>query len=332
MSEMPFSVCEVISELTGEDVAVGVGQVVAGIGEVRPLRPLRRGRNHVSWVMSSSRGLLVCKVLVGVGTALVERLAEHHRLCEHHAPIVPLVAFAESCPAVGRLPLVVLDYLEGIDAEEAAPSLDPAVMVEVMRSTGAAVARLHRVPVEGFGDAVTGLGAGPRTWPEVVEQRIRHLLATTTMDSGSTALLRSASDVVCEVAAELTMVRPAATHLDVFLPNILVDSEGRFLRLLDLEHLRWVDPVMDFVKPAMWMFEQRPSWAHAFAEGYAAVAGWPDTWEQRMSVATGLELISGVDYWARVNARDMFDDYSRRLHGWVSSGGSEHAWSRIQRE
>ncbi|MFX0576933.1 phosphotransferase family protein [Nocardia nepalensis] len=284
----------------------------------------------MSWVMSSSRGLLVCKVLVGLGGSLAARMAEHRRLCEYRVPVAPLLAFAEACPAVGDRPLVVLEYVSGIDAEEAAPLLPAPVMVEVVRSTGAAVGQLHRVPVAGFGDPVVGLGSGPRTWPEVVEGRTRRLLKTSTADSSVAALLGSATDLVCDLAAALTTVHPASSHLDVYLPNILLDRQGRFLRLLDLEHLRWVDPVLDFVKPAMWMFEDRPEWAEAFASGYTSVAGWPQLWEQRISVATGLELISGVDYWAQVGDWDMFEDYSRRLGVWLDSDGAEHVWSAFR--
>ncbi|KIA61365.1 hypothetical protein FG87_31195 [Nocardia vulneris] len=280
----------------------------------------------MSWVMSSARGMLVCKVLVGLGTSLAQRLAEHRRLCEHDAPVAPLVAFAESCPAVGDRPLVVLEFVAGIDAEEAAPSLGASVMRELMRDSGAAAARLHRVAVAGFGDPVSGLGAGPGTWSEVVEVRAHSLVESTVVDSTTARLLGSAADLLCGLATELAEVRPAAAHLDLFLPNILVDPDGRFLRLLDLEHLRWVDPVMDFVKPAMWMFAQRCDWAGAFADGSASVAGWPRWWEPRISVATGLELISGVDYWAQVGDRDMFEDYSRRLRAWLNSDGAEHAW------
>lgn len=86
-------------------------------------------------------------------------------------------------------------------------------------------------------------------------------------------------------------------------------------------------PVMDFVKPAMWMFEGQPGWAQAFVDGYRLSARWPRCWPERLAVATGLELLAGVDYWARVNDQPMRDDYVRRLRAWVRSEGVDHVWS-----
>ncbi|WP_280335659.1 hypothetical protein [Nocardia wallacei] len=117
-------------QLTGGDAAAGVERLIAGTAPVRPVRGLRRGRIHVSWLMSSQRGLLVVKVLVGVGSALALRWREHERLCRAGAPVAPLLGFDVSCAAVGGLPLVVLGYLPGTDAAEALPGLDARTRAE----------------------------------------------------------------------------------------------------------------------------------------------------------------------------------------------------------
>ncbi len=163
--------------------------------------------------------------------------------------------------------LIVAEYLDGQDAEEAFSSMPVDAMASVLRSTGAALRQLHQVSVPAFGD--------------------------------------------------------------VYLPNILVDAQGRFRALLDLEHVRWVDPAMDFVKPAMWMFEGRPEWADAFADGYGIAKAQPPCWPERLSVATGLELLTGVDYWTRVRDEAMREDYLRRLRAWVRSDGVRHVWSSV---
>lgn len=126
------------------------------------------------------------------------------------------------------------------------------------------------------------------------------------------------------------MVRPALTHLDVYLPNLLVDQSGRFRALLDLEHVRWVDPVMDFVKPAMWMFAGRPAWAEVFMDGYKSAGSWPTRWAERLAVAAGLELLTGVEYWTRVGDHQMREDYLRRLRAWVLARGASDLWPTPQ--
>lgn len=161
-----------ISELTAEDVAAGVAQLLPEAAPVQSVRALRRGRNHVSWVLKPPRGRLVGKVLVGrPRDGFMERLTEHRRVWQHGVPVPPVLAFTDSCPAVGGQPLMVFEYLPGTDAEEALRVMDAATALAVMRGTGAALARLHQVPVVSFGDPVAGIGVGPASWSEVVAGR-----------------------------------------------------------------------------------------------------------------------------------------------------------------
>ena len=321
-----------ISEPTAEDVAAGVAELVPEVAPVEVVGPLRRGRSHASWVLESSRGWLVGKVLLGApGAAGLERLAEHRRVWQHGIAVPPVLAFTESCASVADRPLTVFEYVPGVDAEEALPTLEPAAVLEVMRATGAALASLHQVPVEGFGDAASGLGTVSATWNTVVRSRVDALRdAYRFVDDIPTALVKAGLDLLGGLAEEVSPIaRPAVAHLDVYLPNILLDEEGGFRVLLDLEHVRWVDPVMDFVKPAMWMFPDQQSWAEAFADGYRAAGPWPACWSERMAVATGLELLTGIEYWTRVADHAMREDYLRRLRAWVRSDGADHVWSAI---
>ncbi len=321
-----------ISELTAEDAAAGAAELVPEMAPVRVVRPLRRGRSHASWVLKSGRGWLVAKVLlVPPQAAGLEWLAEQRRVWQHGIPVPPVLAFTESCMSVAERPLTVFEYLPGMDAEEALPTLDAATALEAMRATGAALARLHQVPVEGFSDAASGLGMVSATWNTVVTSRISTLRdAYLSVDDIPAKLIKAGLDLLGGLAEEVSSVaRPAVAHLDVYLPNILLDDEGGFRVLLDFEHVRWVDPVMDFVKPAMWMFPNQPDWAEAFADGYRAAGLWPACWSERLAVATGLELLTGVEYWTRVADHAMREDYLRRLRAWVRSDGADHVWSAI---
>lgn len=150
------------------------------------------------------------------------------------------------------------------------------------------------------------------------------------LDDAPLSLIEAGIGLLCRLADEVSpVVRPAVAHLDVYLPNILLNVDGTFRILLDLEHVRWVDPVMDFVKPAMWMFTEEPAWADAFVDGYRSAGAWPDRWPERLSVATGLELLTGVQYWTQVADHAMREDYVRRLRAWVRSDGAAHVWVSI---
>lgn len=322
-----------IPELTFEDVAAGVAQLLPETAPVRSVRGLRRGRSHASWVLESRRGRVVGKVLLGRPRhGFMERLVEHRRVWEHGVPVPPVLAFTDSCPAVGGQPLTVFEYLPGVDAEEALLTVDAEAALAVMRDTGAALARLHQVPVEGFGEPVAGLGVGPDSWSAVVAGRVEWLRgAYRTLNDTPLAIIEAAMGLLRQLADEVSpVVRPAVAHLDLYLPNVLLDNEGRFRILLDLEHVRWVDPVMDFVKPAMWMFPDQPTRAEAFADGYRSAGAWPERWTERLSVATGLELLTGVEYWTRMADHGMREDYLRRLRAWVRSDGAAHVWASIR--
>jgi aminoglycoside phosphotransferase (APT) family kinase protein len=319
----------VIAELTVSQIVAGIERLLPDAAPVRPVSELRRGRSHASWVLDSGLGRLVGKKALGERHEVaVDRLAEHRRVWQHRVPVPRLLAFTESSDAVGDRLLIVSEYLPGKDAEEASRLVPANAMVEAMRSTGSALARLHQVPVDGFGDPVTGLGSGRATWGEVVAGRVEILrCAYRRLDDAPVAVLSAGLELLGMLADEVSPgVRPAVAHLDIYLPNVLLDEAGRFQVLLDLEHVRWVDPVMDFVKPAMWMLGGRPAWAEAFADGYRAAGGWPHRWNERLAVVTGLELLTGVEYWTRVGDRAMLDDYLRRLRTWVRSDGADHVW------
>jgi hypothetical protein len=102
----------VAGELIVEQVVAGVERLLPEAAPVRLLSGLRRGRNHVSWVLDSALGRLVGKVGQGGSRqVLIGRLAEHRRVQEHGVPVPPLLAFTPSSAPVGYRPLIVLAYL-----------------------------------------------------------------------------------------------------------------------------------------------------------------------------------------------------------------------------
>jgi hypothetical protein len=81
-----------------------------------------------------------------------------------------------------------------------------------------------------------------------------------------------------------------------------------------------MDPVYDFVKLHMWVFEPFPDAAAPFWSGYTAVCGHPERFEERLRVCMGLELLAGFPYWKRHGQLNLLEDYRVRLNRWLADG------------
>jgi hypothetical protein len=113
-----------IDDVSADDVARAVEDLVPTAAPVRPLSALRTGRNHVSWVLSSARGRLVGKVATHPhDTVVLDRLAEHQRIWEFDVPVPRLLAFTSASSAAGGRVVIVAEYLPGADAEEVLQTL-----------------------------------------------------------------------------------------------------------------------------------------------------------------------------------------------------------------
>jgi Ser/Thr protein kinase RdoA (MazF antagonist) len=105
------------------------------------------------------------------------------------------------------------------------------------------------------------LGSARReeTWTSAVESRCErltnnHLQAGLLPRQSIESAVQAITSMVRAVSPE---VRPSLVHRDLYLPNTLV-AAGRFRCLLDFEHARFSDALVDFVKLRMWVFEKVP--------------------------------------------------------------------------
>jgi aminoglycoside phosphotransferase (APT) family kinase protein len=283
----------------------------------------------MSWVLDTAAGPVVGKLILEPTASVAARLDEHRRVGEAGAAVPRILAYSSGTAALGPDLVVVSEFIDGVDAEAALPSLRPEIATGVVRDAGRAVAALHSTAAPHFG------GPGPTathdersSWAGYVSGRAADLAASHgRVPTPSQDVLAAGRALVVDLAKEVSgVVEPVPAHGDVYPPNLLLDVEGRFVALLDLEHVRWVDPVMDFVKPAMWMFADRADWAALYKHGYQARRGLPPLWAERLSVCMGLELLTGVGYWHRVGASAMAQDYSSRLRRWVDSHGVVTGW------
>lgn len=290
--------------------------VLAAVGKLPDLVPtravaVRGGHSHACWGVATTTGDLLVKV--PIRDPQPQRVARHatmHRAARTAgAPVAGLRGtFLHLVP-----PMLVFDWIDGTDARAAWPTLTDTQRQQIAFSLGQAVATLHAIDGEGF------TGHPPEAdWRQVAGARVAEL-AELHAEAGllPSACVDDVADELERLAARVTAwVRPAFTHFDLHLPNVVV-AGGRFAALLDCEHARWWDPVADLVKLRMWVFDPYPETAGPFQDGYTADGGHLHHLADRLALCQGLELLSGLLYWQRVGDRAMYEDYRHRLRAWL---------------
>ena len=290
-------------------------------GEVTRSRPLGKGHGHQSFVLESRTDTnLLLKI--ALRTEQLGRMKSLRQVLElaatHRIPAPKLLHFSEGTASFGGRPWIVQEFLTGLDGEEALPGMSESQRATFFSDFGTAVARLHLIDL---GCLAEDLASSKReeSWRSVVESRLERLktdhlqaglLPRPSLESASEAILSAVRRVSCEI-------RPAVVHRDLYLPNTLV-AAGRFRCLLDFEHARSTDPLSDFVKLAMWVFEKFPGSESEFRSGYGSDPLMTKDGGMRYHVAMGLELLSGLVYWKTMGQSAMLADYERRLGQWLA--------------
>jgi aminoglycoside phosphotransferase (APT) family kinase protein len=118
------------------------------------------------------------------------------------------------------------------------------------------------------------------------------------------------------VRAGAPVIRASLVHRDLYLPNTLA-SARRFRCLLDFEHARSADAVIDFVKLKMWVFEAIAAAEADFCEGYGSDPIATNEGRLRYRAGLGLELLAGLMYWKKTRQLAMLADYQHRLRQWL---------------
>ncbi|KWX03222.1 ADP-ribose pyrophosphatase [Carbonactinospora thermoautotrophica] len=294
---------------------LAVVRALPGLAGVCAIVPVAGGRSHRTWRASGPDGDLLVKLpLREPDPDRARRHAVMHRTAyAAGVPVARLRLVVDRSP-LGR-PLLVFDWLPGVDAVAAWPGLTVEDRRAVAFAWGQAVAWMHATT----GGAFTGHAARV-SWDEVVAARASELerehhalrLLPPAVVTAAAARLRAAARRVAP------LVRPALTHLDLHLPNVLVNG-ARMVGLLDFEHARWWDAAADFVKLRAWVFEAYPGTAEPFLAGYRDAGGHLPGFEARQWVCEGLEWLSGIAYWHHVGDTALGADYRSRFAAWLDT-------------
>ena len=307
---------------SAEAVEAAVKELLPELGTTGEATPVPKGHGHECWRVAMASATVMVKLALRGATAVsMANLAEALRLAHLGGVPAPRLLWSGVAPvALGARHMLVQEFLDGIDGEEALGLLGPDARRRYFRDWGEAVGRLHRVQPACFSNSISEAGRCRATWVEVAWERLERMLALN-REAGVLPphALEQAGARIADAAQRVSpLVRPALVHADLYPPNTLLRA-GRLVALLDFEHAKAWDPVHDFVKLRMWTFERHDGSEEPFLDGYRTTAGAADLFDARLQVGLGLELLAGFPYWKKHGKDAMLTDYLARFERWLGA-------------
>ncbi|MBR7835497.1 aminoglycoside phosphotransferase family protein [Actinospica durhamensis] len=273
-------------------------------GPVGSARPLEGGSvSGVCGVSFTDPAVpdVVLKLAPAADAWMARKEAYAYRLLETHGigPIPRVLAEADDVELLDGASCVVLSILPGRPLGEIAPDLTPVQRRQVYRQLGALLARIHAVPMDGFGYIIAGIldpapdnasymarafARGLREYREAgADDRIADAIGRTVAEHGA---------VFADCPA------PVLCHGDFHEHNILVeqgrDGEWNVSGLIDPANLHAGDPLVDLVRTDAFCMQGDEAKLAGLLEGYGPGGDrWPAAWAPRMrlyGILLALEL------------------------------------------
>ena len=310
----------VASPLSTEQVVAAFHAIYPGGGAVIDVGPVPQAFGNEVWHVDAVAGQFALRVAPGPEhLAGVANAVEAQRLVSAAGVLCPPILAHDDGSILGR-PLIVQEWLPGEDGEAAWTALGAPERDRFARDFGQALARVHAISGPCFSDDVrlakvlpdwlTGL----RSYLGRYAARLRDagLLPRDTVDAAVARLQAG-------IAALSPAIRPALTHWDVWLANTLLRA-GAFAGLLDWDSAAFSDPLVDFVKLEVWVFERHPEAQRPFLESYWSAAPKPPDTEQRLNLYRGLEYLTHTYSFAHWGERNVSAAFRARLERWIEGG------------
>lgn len=310
----------------GEDRA-GEGAVVAtvrgalpGIDVIGPPIRIPKGFSSESWRVATDAGELVVKIRRHpTDAAKLWSQAEAVRLARARGVPTAEVLHVGVSPAMGGRPVVILRFTPGVDAEEALPRLERSQRASLFSDLGDVVGRLHRISLPHFTERIGTPEAAVDEWSTVV-RRTAERAASWNREIGAL----TASEVAAihaglvQVATDISAaVSPALTHRDLYPTNVLV-GDGHVTALIDFELAKGYDPLLDFVKLGMFVFERWPEGFDPFIAAYRRRVGRVARVKERLIVCLALEHLVMVPNWVNFGEERLVKDSRDVLQNWLA--------------
>lgn len=283
---------------------------------VRSVCPATSGYTSRQWLADTDEGPLLIKVPVRLPDPLHSRnmIAATRLAAEEGLPVIRFRGFTPVSAVTGG-PVVVQEFVAGTRASDQWPDLAESTRLRVARELGGWIATLHGHTGDWFGEV---LGTRQHTrWDSYLTDFLDRLLRDIPEDVIVDGRSRLETIMAAGIAAVACGVRPALTHGDIWLDNVLLRS-GRVHRILDFEHARFLDPLYDFGKPDELVFERWPDGREAFLDGYVQVSPLPPDADRRIMLYQGFHYLFMLTWFARWQP-ELVPEYSKRLALWADT-------------
>lgn len=282
---------------------------------VDALRPLHRGYTSLQWVAETDEGALLIKVPQrDRDPAHLRRVVAATRLAaEAGVDVVRFRALLTSCPSMGG-PVLVQEFVPGEPASSQWDSFNDRQRFEVCTALGVAAATIHSVSAGGFGDVLGRSRA--RSLAERVDQVVGELLPAAAglaaQDNKLAGALRSFVDRLDPAGSV-----PALVHGDLWLPNVLLDADGKMSTLLDFEHASFEDRYAEFGKLDEHIFGTFPAGLDAFIAAYESVLPMPTDWMQRRELGQVIHALQMHVYFLQWTPT-WAQQYANQVLAWLA--------------
>lgn len=174
-----------------------------------------------------------------------------------------------------------------------------------------ATRHLHGIGVEEFSSRLDGSAPTFRRWSEYVAYRLPAVLVRV---RARRAFERPDAEHLAGIIEQLAhqvdeVATPAICHRDLHLDNLLPDTDGHLVGVVDFDGAEAWDPAIDLVKLRWLVFPNHPGAEEVFTATY----GQPVQWESRVRLVELLELLNAIPNAMSAGDRDFEESARKRL-------------------
>src|SRR3954454_7948964 len=163
----------------------------------------------------------------------------------------------------------------------------------LLRSVGEAVRALHRVEHDSFSSRLDGSAPAFVSWHDYIDHRLGQIrtrcLATEAVDP-------HVLDRVCDAARSLAAAvgdsaEPVLCHRDLHPDNLIVDTEGALIGIIDWDSAEIWDRAGDWFKLEYELLRAHPDGGDLLLDAYLDGGPVPPKWEERRRLVHLVETL-----------------------------------------